>query len=206
MADSFASVRPSSRHFWQDWSLDEFEYTSDYNKLLGPSELPLILDDLLPPDDRQKVKELSFGFDEMVAATLDKAVNGTSLVLVLEIGKNRLLFPGDAQWGTWRKAMEHPGFKRLLEEVKFYKVGHHASHNATPLRFVEEILKADRPHWAMVSTAFASNWTEIPKAKLLDAFTRKAIQYVRSDQLAVPLPPGFEQIRPGVIELTLDNP
>ena len=36
-----------------------------------------------------------------LAATLEKSVNGTSLVLLFKIGRAVLLFPGDAQWGTW---------------------------------------------------------------------------------------------------------
>ena len=39
------------------------------------------------------------------AVSLDKAVTGTSLMLVLKIGSTHLLFPGDAQWGTRLAAM-----------------------------------------------------------------------------------------------------
>ncbi|MEO8035642.1 MAG: MBL fold metallo-hydrolase, partial [Acidobacteriota bacterium] len=35
-----------------------------------------------------------------LAVALDAAVNGTSLMLMFEMGKAFLLFPGDAQWGT----------------------------------------------------------------------------------------------------------
>jgi hypothetical protein len=49
-----------------------------------------------------------------LAVQLEKAVNGTSLVLVFEIGRACLLFSGDAQWGTWRVALEDLEWRNLL--------------------------------------------------------------------------------------------
>ena len=37
---------------------------------------------------------------------LDDMINSTSLVLVLEIGSARLLLPGDAEWGTWKRILD----------------------------------------------------------------------------------------------------
>lgn len=85
-----------------------------------------------------KLAERSIEDDPMLAAVaLDKAVNGTSLMLVFEIGRAFLLFPGDAKYGTWEAAMEHPGSREILEKTTFLKVGHHGSHNATPKSFIE---------------------------------------------------------------------
>ena len=47
-----------------------------------------------------------------VAVALEKAVNGTSLVLAFEIGDALLLFPGDAQWGTWKAMTRRSGRRR----------------------------------------------------------------------------------------------
>lgn len=85
------------------------------------------------------------GMSEL-ALQLDNMTNNTSLVLAIErIADGRvLLFPADAQsgnWKTWKQyewpATEHSGAgtpvtaKDLLARTVFYKVGHHASHNAT---------------------------------------------------------------------------
>ena len=81
-----------------------------------------------------------------LALQLDSITNNTSLVLAFElIDTGRvLLFPADAQLGNWLswekltwKITEPDGTVRevkaaeLLERTVFYKVGHHASHNAT---------------------------------------------------------------------------
>jgi hypothetical protein len=68
----------------------------------------------------------------------------TSLALALELADRKvLLFPGDAQVGNWLSwgdqtypaddAKDGPRLTidELLSRVIFYKVGHHASHNAT---------------------------------------------------------------------------
>jgi beta-lactamase superfamily II metal-dependent hydrolase len=117
-----------------------------------------------------------------VAVSLDKAVNGTSLLLVFEIGKAFLLFPGDAQWGTWQAALKDPGWAALLARTTFYKVGHHGSHNATPPGFVDLLPGHDL--WCMVSTRKTAieRWDDIPREPLLDALRRKKRhRVVRSD-------------------------
>jgi hypothetical protein len=67
-----------------------------------------------------------------IVRALDKVMNNTSLILLFEISKTRLLFPGDAQIENWSYALSKPSIKRLLEKVNVYKVGHHGSRNATP--------------------------------------------------------------------------
>jgi hypothetical protein len=78
-----------------------------------------------------------------LALKLDSDTNNTSLALAIELvpsGKV-LLFPGDAQagnWSSWHKLkwpgedQDHPlTVTDLLSRTVLYKVGHHASHNAT---------------------------------------------------------------------------
>jgi hypothetical protein len=69
---------------------------------------------------------------------LDGVLNNTSVVLLLEVGPLKLLFPGDAQLENWAYALEQPGTAELLAGVDFYKVGHHGSLNATPRKLVWE--------------------------------------------------------------------
>jgi len=81
-----------------------------------------------------------------LALQLDSATNNTSLVLAIELVESGqvLLFPGDAQVGSWLsweglswdlpapdgspKALKAHD---LLKCISLYKVGHHGSHNAT---------------------------------------------------------------------------
>jgi hypothetical protein len=88
-----------------------------------------------PPLDKSTLKRLESihdGLESKLAIALDNALNNTSLVLMLVIGKAHLLLPGDAQWGTWRELMDDEAACQLLRNTTFYKVGHHGSHNATP--------------------------------------------------------------------------
>jgi len=67
---------------------------------------------------------------------VDSALNNTSVILLFEVGDQKLLFPGDAQIENWQyvldKAKTDPEIKKLLTETTLYKVGHHGSRNATP--------------------------------------------------------------------------
>lgn len=127
-----------------------------------------------------------------LAVQLEKAVNGTSLVLVFEIGRACLLFPGDAQWGTWRVALEDPEWRNLLARTNFCKVGHHGSHNATPRDLLDGALGNDFA--AMVSTRTMTSWPDIPRPPLMEKLGEKTgRRVVRSDQLQSKLPKGFRR-------------
>jgi beta-lactamase superfamily II metal-dependent hydrolase len=141
----------------------------------------------LPEKYRKNVDALGEDDDLAVAVALDAAVNGTSLMLMFEIGKAFLLFPGDAQWGTWNAVLSDPASVDLLKKTVFYKVGHHGSHNATPKDFVEKELSTFS---AMVSTRPMPKWKLIPKKELMDALQTKSKAIVRSDQLSS-VPSGF---------------
>lgn len=115
-----------------------------------------------------------------VLGALEKAVNGTSLMLMFRIGRTHLLFPGDAQWGTWREALNNAKHRALLAKTDFYKIGHHGSHNATPPEFVEQVLGEN--FWAMASVTRVKNWPEIPREPLLEALRGKTQRVARSDE------------------------
>jgi ribonuclease BN (tRNA processing enzyme) len=67
-----------------------------------------------------------------IVRMLDKAMNNTSVILLLRVGKTSLLFPGDAQIENWQFALDNKANQKLLAGVDVYKVGHHGSLNATP--------------------------------------------------------------------------
>jgi hypothetical protein len=93
---------------------------------------------------------------EPLALKLDEDTNNTSLVLAFEFEDTGdvLLFVGDAQVGNWlsweKVSFELPGSEKplpaldLVRRTIFYKVGHHASHNATLRKEGLERMESDR--------------------------------------------------------------
>jgi hypothetical protein len=67
-----------------------------------------------------------------IVRMLDQQMNNTSVILLFQIGKKKLLFPGDAQIENWQYALGQKKYQSLLVDVNLYKVGHHGSLNATP--------------------------------------------------------------------------
>jgi beta-lactamase superfamily II metal-dependent hydrolase len=146
----------------------------------------------LGPEEVERMNDLARSADALFAAEkVDGMINSTSLVLLLQVGKARLLLPGDAEWGTWKRILQDDDARLLVHGATFFKVGHHGSHNATPKRLVEAVLPRKIP--AMISTQQGPGKyrNNIPLGDLLSALTANAIHYVRSDCAAGPLPEGF---------------
>lgn len=89
-----------------------------------------------------------------LALQLDNATNNTSLALAIELGQSGkvLLFPADAQVGNWLSWHDHTwkdasgkdvSAADLLARTVLYKVGHHASHNATLRQRGLELMQRD---------------------------------------------------------------
>lgn len=88
----------------------------------------------------RRIEQEWLGAAGPLALKLDSDTNNTSLALAFELaeGGRVLLFPGDAQVGNWL-SWESVKFDDaeavtsgdLLARTVLYKVGHHASHNAT---------------------------------------------------------------------------
>lgn len=127
---------------------------------------------------------------EAMALQLDAATNNTSLVLAIQMPDGEvLLFPGDAQAGSWLSwqdlAWEYDDEKTgrrvrltgpdLLARTVFYKVGHHGSHNAT-LRAKGLELMTNEALTAMIPVdhdmAVKKRWGRMPLPELTDALTR----------------------------------
>ena len=136
-----------------------------------------------------KLRRLSVEAALLGAVGLEKAVNNTSLMLAFEMGEAVLFFPGDAQWGPWEQNLDDPRTVELLRRTSFYKVGHHGSHNATPVSFVEEVLPGREagPVVAAASVTSHGRFAEIPKHELMERLGARlgADRVIRSDQ---PLP------------------
>ncbi|MBL0176905.1 MAG: hypothetical protein IPP94_16870 [Ignavibacteria bacterium] len=94
-------------------------------------------------EEWRRIDDEWLGAFDQLALQLDSDTNNTSLVLAFEIVATGdvLLFVGDAQVGNWQSwsgvEFDAPDGKGkvaardLLRRTVLYKVGHHASHNAT---------------------------------------------------------------------------
>jgi len=86
-----------------------------------------------------------------LALYLDSLTNNSSLALAIELVESRkvLLFAADAQIGNWLSwpdiTWKDPSITAddLLARTVFYKVGHHASHNATLVAAFERMIRPD---------------------------------------------------------------
>lgn len=125
---------------------------------------------------------------EALAFTLDSAMNNSSLVFLLTFRGQGLLFPGDAQWGSWKSWIQTNEGASLLANVSFLKVSHHGSLNATPKDVLERISAGGFA--AMVSTQ-TKPWDSIPRLPLMARLAKKTSnRFVRSDSLGTAAPRG----------------
>ena len=108
-------------------------------------------------EDWRQIELDWLGAAERLALQLDSDTNNTSLVLAIELVDSGrvLLFPGDAQIGNWLswepltwQVKDRNGERvtvtthDLLARTVLYKVGHHASHNATLREKGLELMKS----------------------------------------------------------------
>ena len=124
-----------------------------------------------------------------LALRMDNNTNNTSLVLAFDLpdGAGTMLFAADAQVGNWeswfsvefRAAPDDPALKlkteELLARTRFYKVGHHGSHNATLTRGLEAMsddLVAMIPTDAAFAKKQSSAW-QMPNPRVDEALQRK---------------------------------
>lgn len=119
-----------------------------------------------------------------LALQMDKYINNTSLALAFELpNKEVLLFPGDAQVGNWDSwsAIKQFSSDDLLKRTVLYKVGHHGSHNGTPIRALQkmtspklvamiptnELFAKLSKHWTMPAPILNQNLQQQTAGRLL---------------------------------------
>jgi hypothetical protein len=115
---------------------------------------------------------------------LDQEMNNTSVILLFQVGKKKLLFPGDAQIENWQYALGQKKYQSLLTSVNLYKVGHHGSLNATPKSLWKLFKnksegKAANRLLSLMSTMEGKHGsvyseTEVPRAKLVRELRRQS--------------------------------
>lgn len=154
------------------------------------------------PEDWRQIELDWLGTAERLALQLDSDTNNTSLVLAIELVDSGrvLLFPGDAQVGNWlsweslswtlRDRNGEPTkvtSKDLLARTVLYKVGHHASHNATLREKGLELMQSDElvamiPVYEEQAHAQGKDCWEMPFCPLLDRLQEKTSgRVIRAD-------------------------
>jgi beta-lactamase superfamily II metal-dependent hydrolase len=140
----------------------------------------------LAVDDKLRDSFKEEPVDTLTAASLlDRAVNNTSVIFLLQVGDALLLFPGDAQWGAWRPLLDDADVRSLLGRTTLYKISHHGSHNGTPVEVADEVL---RNVTSLLSVRPIERWAHIPKKELVDALLKAPRQVVSSIEDAVAAP------------------
>ena len=133
--------------------------------------------------ERRRLVRAVASSPDQLAFALDRAINNTSLVCLFTYRGRSLLFPGDAQYGSWKSWLASPEAAALLETIDFYKVSHHGSENASPRTAVEGMVK---PGLVAMASTQSAPWPSIPQEALWSALhERTGGRIVRSDQLAV---------------------
>ncbi len=128
-----------------------------------------------------------------IVSFVDRALNNTSVILLFEVGDQKLLFPGDAQIENWQfalsKAKENKELRDLLAGTTVYKVGHHGSRNATPKSLWKSFKnKSDDEIDTRLQTVNStmrgkhgeSDDTEVPLPKMVTAMKAKS-NYVTTE-------------------------
>jgi hypothetical protein len=152
----------------------------------------------------RRIDEDWLGSAAQFALNLDSATNNTSLVLAIELapGGEVLLFPADAQVGNWLSWQQVQwtldGNKTvtatdLLRRTKFYKVGHHGSHNATLREHGLELMPRGLAALLPVDHEMAvkKRWDGMPLPGLIDALRTQGATVVRMDDDHLPNDPRF---------------
>lgn len=171
------------------WDIDRATYQARIDAAVPKQPGPPPAGGYLSGKLLDQVERSAFTDAESLAMSVDHALNGTSLVLLFEVGDIFLLFSGDAQWGTWDAILRNPVWTEKLKKVRFVKIGHHGSHNGTPVEFVEKYLHDSVAMVSVSPTGYtAKGWKQIPKQELLQALEEQGRVglLVRSDVLGAP--------------------
>jgi hypothetical protein len=159
-----------------------------------------VFQDFFPTHNRWFIRQLrALRGDQMLRLVriLDKAMNNTSVILLLEVGGKKLLFPGDAQIENWEYALhlDKNANLKLLKDVCFYKVGHHGSRNATPKTLWNNFAtrSADKKKRGRLHTVVSTmkgkhghehSHTEVPRATLVNELMNLS-DYVTTEESAL---------------------
>lgn len=183
--NEFWMLQGAARGFWQlQAATGELikDFTTGNDQLFPEADA---YQDFFPAHSRWFIRQLRTLRGQQLQGLvriLDKAMNNTSVILLLEVGGKKLLFPGDAQIENWEYALSMDDDLKLLKDVHVYKVGHHGSRNATPRtlwnNFAQKLKEGEKGTrlQTLVSTmkgkhGHAESHTEVPRATLVKELT-----------------------------------
>lgn len=184
--DEFWMLRvAAAQNFWRQQAAtsDRLEKFVNQKEELFPGAA--VIGRVIPSQDRWFIRQLrAMRGEQMLGLVriLDKAMNNTSVILLLDVGGKKLLFPGDAQIENWEYALSIKDNLDRLKAVEVYKVGHHGSRNATPKTLWEnfehksENSAAKNRLQTVVSTmegkhGSRANHSEVPRETLVHALS-----------------------------------
>lgn len=170
-----------------NWCIDETEFRRQRRE--KPKDETSPINTTFTEDDRKDIEELADEPEGDFAAAIDNAVNNTSLMMMIEVGNQFLLFPGDAQWGTWNVVLQESKLRRLLKRTTVLKISHHGSHNGTPKELIEDVIGAGVT--AFVSTAPVKQWPNVPRPPLIAALGEKTTLARSDDDKTIESKAGF---------------
>lgn len=181
--------------------------TSSRLKHLSQGQIATLSGYLAPTESWRRIDDMWLSVVQSLGLKLDSDTNNTSLALMFRLPDGRcLLFPGDAQVGSWLSwwsgafritidgQLQDVSIKQLLDSVIFYKVGHHGSHNATlqekGLELMPDGLIAMVPvvHEEAVRASWGNN---IPRQSIMNRLRAKCRAVVRTDDDPQDVPPDF---------------
>jgi beta-lactamase superfamily II metal-dependent hydrolase len=215
MTDSDKAIEPF-RPLWRD---DQHKHYPSHDVTGRPIKYEEIM---------QRVNKSQPDMLAAAAIKIDEFLNNQSLVVLFKFAGKTLLFVGDAQagnWEHWLYKLEAPvkdptkagnlteKSQQILQNIDFYKVGHHGSTNSTPIQAVEA-LGTDRTAGGIVAMCSTEvdvygnplKGTEVPREPLMKALGDECT-LVRSDSLAISVAgkkiPAFSALpKPKVGKLT----
>jgi hypothetical protein len=183
--NEFWMLQGAARGFWQlQAATGELiqDFTTGNDQLFPDADA---YQDFFPSQSRWFIRQLRTLRGQQLnglVRILDKSMNNTSVILLLEVGGKKLLFPGDAQIENWEYALSKEENLKILEDVHLYKVGHHGSRNATPRtlwkNFAQKQEKGEKGErlQTVVSTmrgkhGHSKSHTEVPRGTLVKELT-----------------------------------
>ncbi len=213
-SDEFWSLQAMTKNFWATQAATS-NLTKGHieGKTLLFAKDKVLDEEFVPPNVRWFVRQLrSLRANQLleIVRFVDNALNNTSVILLIEVGDEKLLFPGDAQIENWQylldQAKTDEKLRNLLRGTTLYKVGHHGSRNATPKSIwhgfekkTEQGEKAEKMK-TVISTMKGkhgkSEETEVPLPKMVEEMKAQTNYYSTEE-----IEEGFFEL----IEIILDE-
>ena len=149
--------------------------TKIYNKVIQSLEEKRLNDEIPVVGEKYELGNAEFTIiapNRSYEGTEDES-NNSSIGILLQNGKNRFIFTGDAE----KEAEQDIVKNKLAIAADVYQVGHHGSKTSSTKKF----LNAVQPKFAVISCG-KGNENGQPHEKVLNNFRKKDIQVFRTDE------------------------